>query len=98
MKKWLINNQKWFWATAFVCLIVGYTYPAETEVQNLSAAIVLIIGGTGVGVTVGITTGIAVAGTGVAVASGIAVNKRGKAKLNDPFLKTSVVNDLYPFK
>ena len=47
----------------------------------------------------GITTGgIAVAGTGVAVASGIAVNKRGKAKLNDPFLKTSVVNDLYPFK
>ena len=22
MKKWLINNQKWFWATAFVCLIV----------------------------------------------------------------------------
>ena len=47
MKKWLINNQKWFWATAFVCLIVGYTYPAETEVQNLSAAIVLIIGGIG---------------------------------------------------
>ena len=47
MKKWLINNQKWFWATAFVCLIVGYTYPVETEIQNISAAIVLIIGAIG---------------------------------------------------
>ncbi len=47
MKKWFIINERWFWATALVCLIIGYTYPNETEIQNISAAIVLIIGGIG---------------------------------------------------
>ena len=45
MKRWLTKNERWFWATAIVCLIVGYTYPIESETQNISAAIVLIIGG-----------------------------------------------------
>ena len=47
MKSRLIKNERWFWATAIVCLIVGYTYPIESEIQNISAAIVLIIGGIG---------------------------------------------------
>ena len=47
IKNWLIKNERWFWATAIVSLIVGYTYPVETEIQNISAAIVLIIGGIG---------------------------------------------------
>ncbi len=47
MKKWFITNERWFWATAIVCLIVGYTYPIETEIQNISAAIVSMIGGIG---------------------------------------------------
>ena len=47
MKRWLTKNERWFWATAIVSLIVGYTYPVETEIQNISAAIVLIIGAIG---------------------------------------------------
>ena len=47
MKRWLTKNERWFWATAIVCLIVGYTYPIESEIQNISAAIVLIIRGIG---------------------------------------------------
>ena len=47
IKNWLIKNERWFWATAIVSLIVGYTYPVETEIQNISAAIVLIIGAIG---------------------------------------------------
>ena len=47
MKRWLTKNERWFWATAIVSLIVGYTYPIESETQNISAAIVLIIGGIG---------------------------------------------------
>ena len=47
MKRWFIKNERWFWATAIVSLIVGYTYPVETEIQNISAAIVLIIGAIG---------------------------------------------------
>ena len=47
MKRWLIKNERWFWATAIVSLIVGYTYPVKTEIQNISAAIVLIIGAIG---------------------------------------------------
>ena len=47
IKSWLIKNERWFWATAIVSLIVGYTYPVETEIQNISAAIVLIIGAIG---------------------------------------------------
>ena len=47
IKNWLIKNERWFWATAIISLIVGYTYPVETEIQNISAAIVLIIGAIG---------------------------------------------------
>ena len=47
MKRWLTRNERWFWATAIVSLIVGYTYPVESEIQNISAAIVLIILGIG---------------------------------------------------
>jgi len=47
IKNWLIKNERWFWATAIVSLIVGYTYPVKTEIQNISAAIVLIIGAIG---------------------------------------------------
>tara|TARA_Y100000746_G_scaffold48702_1_gene37741 strand:- start:407 stop:613 length:207 start_codon:yes stop_codon:yes gene_type:complete len=47
MKRWLTKNERWFWATAIVSLIVGYTYPVESEIQNISAAIVSIIGGIG---------------------------------------------------
>ena len=43
MKRWLTKNERWFWATAIVSLIVGYTYPIESEIQNISAAIVSII-------------------------------------------------------